>query len=346
MYNEVKIKGFEEYTINENGEVFSIVYRNQNGVFNRHRKLKTQKNGVMLRKGNKNYRFKIDNLVAKNFLDNPHGYKYIKHIDGNITNNHYQNLEWVKNNPIYNNKLGFENISFEGYKFHVIEFIDYFNVIIQFDDEYKIKVKTQWKECESGNIRNPYHKSILGVACLGLDKNNKRPKTSINSIKTREYEVWRGILDRCYNTKSNKYKYYGGKGVRICDRWLVFANFLEDLPQIENYDKWKESYKKYHLDKDTKSNGIKIYSPETCIFLTVHDNVVKRNEDNGLPIKPCKKIVGINKNTNEKIIFNNIHEVVDKLEIKSKSNVYFAINNPQRTCKGYYFKWYDGGDAL
>ena len=79
---------------------------------------------------------------------------------------------------------------------------------------------------------------------------------------------------------------------------------------------------------------------------TEKDNVVKRNVDNGLPIKPCKKIIGINKNTNEKIIFNNIHEVVDKLEIKSKSNVYFAINNPQRTCKGYCFKWYDGGDVL
>lgn len=345
MNIETKINGFEEYVINGDGEVFSIVYRNQNGVFNRRRKLKPHNNRVSLRKDGKNYSFAIDVLVANHFVENEKGYKYIKHIDGNKDNNNYLNLKWIKDNPIYDNKIGFKNISSEGYEFIVIKFKNYNDVTIEFNDEHKAKVRTQWKECLKGNIRNPFHKTIYNVACLGLDKYGKRPKTTINGNHTREYTLWQGMVERCYNTKCKGYKYYGEKGVKVCSRWLVFSNFLEDITKIENYELWKNNHTKIHLDKDIKSGNNKIYSLETCIFVTLTDNVKQRNEDNGLPIKPCKKIIGINKNTNETIIFNNIHEVMDNLNIKSKSNVYYCINHPNRTCGGYYFKWYDGGGA-
>lgn len=39
----------------------------------------------------------IDKLVASHFCENPNGYFYVKHIDGNKLNNHYSNLVFVKN---------------------------------------------------------------------------------------------------------------------------------------------------------------------------------------------------------------------------------------------------------
>jgi hypothetical protein len=43
------------------------------------------------------------------------------------------------------------------------------------------------------------------------------------------YISWRSMLARCRNTKHAKYKVYGRKGVRVCDRWRDFRNFLADM---------------------------------------------------------------------------------------------------------------------
>jgi hypothetical protein len=47
------------------------------------------------------------------------------------------------------------------------------------------------------------------------------------------YKSWTAMKSRCLNPNSNAYKYYGGSGVRICDRWLDaedgFENFLADV---------------------------------------------------------------------------------------------------------------------
>jgi len=49
--------------------------------------------------------------------------------------------------------------------------------------------------------------------------------------RTRAYKTWLRMRDRCSNTKSWKYKYYGGKGIKICDEWQTFENFFRDMGQ-------------------------------------------------------------------------------------------------------------------
>lgn len=44
------------------------------------------------------------------------------------------------------------------------------------------------------------------------------------------YNIYNGMLQRCYNKNSSIYKYYGGRGVTVCDKWREsFINFLEDM---------------------------------------------------------------------------------------------------------------------
>ena len=43
------------------------------------------------------------------------------------------------------------------------------------------------------------------------------------------FQSWSKMLTRCYNLKSDRYKNYGGKGVRVCRRWHKFENFLSDM---------------------------------------------------------------------------------------------------------------------
>jgi len=44
------------------------------------------------------------------------------------------------------------------------------------------------------------------------------------------YKIWRGMVYRCTNPKSNSYSNYGGRGIKVCDRWLnSFDAFVDDV---------------------------------------------------------------------------------------------------------------------
>ena len=44
-----------------------------------------------------------------------------------------------------------------------------------------------------------------------------------------EYSVWQGMKARCLNPNNRRYADYGGRGIRVCDRWLKFENFIADM---------------------------------------------------------------------------------------------------------------------
>lgn len=47
--------------------------------------------------------------------------------------------------------------------------------------------------------------------------------------KTKEYSAWISMIQRCNNPKNPDYVHYGGRGIKVCDRWLKFENFYEDM---------------------------------------------------------------------------------------------------------------------
>ena len=46
---------------------------------------------------------------------------------------------------------------------------------------------------------------------------------------TKEYRTWCAMKDRCSNPQTPCYKNYGSRGITVCDRWMKFENFLEDM---------------------------------------------------------------------------------------------------------------------
>ncbi len=87
----LKIKDFEDYTIDKNGNVFSI---------RKDKYLKPyldRKNGylsVALYKDGTHKNYRVHRLVAETFIPNPSNLPQVNHIDGNKLNNNVDNLEW------------------------------------------------------------------------------------------------------------------------------------------------------------------------------------------------------------------------------------------------------------
>lgn len=169
------------------------------------------------------------------------------------------------------NRVGETNRNFYGTLMKIIEYNGARDIVIEFQDEYKVRRKGDYKEFKNGCFKNPYDKSILDVGFLGEGKYNWKDSYDI-------YEVWKSMLIRCYDPYYiNKEPTY--KDCYVCDEWHNFQNFAKWYE--ENYYEVKEQ--RMCLDKDILNKGNKIYSPETCIFVPSRINILftKRQRDRG-----------------------------------------------------------------
>lgn len=137
-----------------------------------------------------------------------------------------------------------------------------------------------------GEVRDPYYPIYYNVACIGDIKTYEYMK---------EFNVWRFMIQRCYNEKHDGYNLYGEKGVRVSERWLCFENFLKDISSITGYNKEQFYNGELQLDKDTLYDGVgdKIYSVDTCVFLPYKknfDEMLKRRKTT-----TTSKYVGVTK---------------------------------------------------
>lgn len=106
----------------------------------------------------------------------------------------------------------------------------------------------------------------------------KKQFTKHGGTGTKLFNVWRDIQQRCYNKNHKSYRYYGAKGVTMCDKWRHDYATFRDWSTLNGYSEGLE------IDKDEICNrmGIvpKIYSPSTCIWMTKLENSkVKRRVD-------------------------------------------------------------------
>ena len=182
-------------------------------------------------------------------------------------------------------RIGETNISNEGCVMKIVEYNNRFDITVEFQDEHKYRVHTQYGHFKNGQCKNPFYPSVYGYGYLGTDKEGNTP--NVNEFKdgktviTWEYNKWMSMLKRCFDNKY-KEKYPTYKDVTCCNRWLCFANFLEDFAILKNEYNWSKD-EKLNLDKDILNKNNKIYSLENCVLVPDWINLlfIKRDANRG-----------------------------------------------------------------
>lgn len=151
--------------------------------------------------------------------------------------------------------------------------------------------------CKRSSMQRGDKKSC-GCLRLNLIESNKNRLGDLNRThgkrKSKEYNSWRAMKERCYNSKNIVYYNYGAKGITVCDEWKgSFEQFYKDMgPRPINKS----------LDR---IDSLKCYSKENCRWASSEQQ--NRNRNNNINYE----FNGITKTQTEWSIFlNGNHDMV------------------------------------
>lgn len=159
-------------------------------------------------------------------------------------------------------------------------------------------------ECITNSVNKGNTKSC------GCQKNKQKITHGISQNKF--YKTWYSMLQRCTNSIRENYKYYGARGITVCDEWLDVANFVawaeKTYPNIEDAT----------LDRIDNDKG---YSPENCTWVdkttqVLNRRIMKNNKSGYVGVTYYKKTnkwaanIRINKILKQLGYYQNIEEAV------------------------------------
>ena len=118
-----------------------------------------------------------------------------------------------------------------------------------------------------GSVKDRFSPTVYGIGILG------NAKCNVDGVKTKEYGVWRKMLQRCYcplyiekrPTYADCYVSDEFKKLEVFRLWCL---------NQPNFNEVDDRGRSFELDKDILVKGNKVYSPETCCFVPSEVNLL------------------------------------------------------------------------
>lgn len=130
-------------------------------------------------------------------------------------------------------------------------------------------------KCKCGENKIIYKGNLIKSKYLKCYCNEKY---KIGLSKSPLYRVWYSMIQRCYNEKRKEYKWYGAKGINVCNKWndkkYGYINFYKWA--IENgykEEKLKSNRNKFTLDRIDNKKG---YYPSNCRWVEYETQMINR----------------------------------------------------------------------
>lgn len=157
-------------------------------------------------------------------------------------------------------RLGEEKYNKQGCLMKIVEYNKSSDIVIEFQDKRKTRIKTMYKEFVKGSIKNPYHPTIYGVGMRG-----KKYPAKVNGKICREYYTWRNMLYKVFDDKY-KEKYHTHLNAKCCEEWLCFENFYEWIHEQSNVENFLNG-NNWILNRKIIDKNNEVYSPEYCCLV-------------------------------------------------------------------------------
>ncbi|MCH8978296.1 MAG: hypothetical protein IH945_03520 [Armatimonadetes bacterium] len=98
--------------------------------------------------------------------------------------------------------------------------------------------------------------------------------------KTRVHRIWTGMKQRCLNPDFAAFSNYGGRGIKVCERWMRFENFFEDMGAPPTGD---HSIERIDNDGD--------YEPGNCRWATRADQLRNTSRNRWLELHGKRRVI-------------------------------------------------------